>query len=177
MKHIILTLWLVCSAGTLAAQKPLYIVNGTPRDEIASIPPDEIESLEALPADEETIARYGDGAQGGVLLVTLRYDTPARFEADTSFARYIARRVKWADDEPAARVVVRYRITPAGDVEVDKVLESTDSRLKRRVLKALSKSPRWQPARKQGVAVASSGVLRLQLPEGKPMPRPVELCY
>ena len=165
MKRIVLSFVLVFSLGTLAAQKPLYIVNGTPRDEIASIPPDEIESLEALPADEETIARYGDKAANGVLIITLRYDTPARFEAGASFSRYIASRVKWADDEPSARIIIRYRITPQGTVEVDQVLEATESRLKRRVLKALAKSPRWQPARKNGVPVASTGVLNIRLPE------------
>ena len=167
MKRIILLFLLACSWGTLAAQKPLYIVNGTPRDEIASIPPDEIESLEALPADEETIARYGDKAANGVLIITLRYDTPARFEADTSFSRYIASRVKWADDEPLARIIIRYRITPQGNVEVDQVLESTDSRLKRRVLKALAESPRGLPARKNGVPITSTGILNIQLPKNQ----------
>ena len=60
-----------------------------------------------------------------------------------------ASRVKWADDEPLARIIIRYRITPQGNVEVDQVLESTDNRLKRRVLKALAESPRWLPARKR----------------------------
>ena len=48
----------VCCAATLsvAAQQPLYFVNGTPADDIASIPPDDIELVEELPADEETIA-------------------------------------------------------------------------------------------------------------------------
>ncbi len=95
----------------LEAQRPLYLVNGEPRDEIASIPARDIECIEELPADEETIARYGERAADGVLLITLRYDTPARFEADTTLGAYIARRVRWDDDEPAARVVVRYRIT------------------------------------------------------------------
>lgn len=158
------------------AQQPLYIVNGTPTDEIASIPPEDIEQVEMLPADEQSVALYGPRASHGVMLITLRYDAPARFEADTlSFGHYIARQVRWDDDEPAARVVLRYKITPEGETVVDSELESTDNRLKRRVLKAVAEAPRWRPAHKNGVPVESEGVLRIQLPEGKRMPRPAEL--
>ena len=149
----------VCCAATLsvAAQQPLYFVNGTP-------------------ADEETIARFGPRASNGVILITLRYDEPARFEADSlSFGNYIARRVRWEAHEPAARVVLRYRITAEGQTVVEDELESTDNRLKRRVLKAVEEAPRWRPARKNGRAVESEGVLRIQLPEGKRMPRQIEL--
>lgn len=165
-------------AATLAAtaQQPLYIVNGKPTDEIASIPPADIEHVEMLPADEQSVARYGEGASNGVMLITLRYDEPARFEADTlSFNDYIARQVRWTDTDPVARVVLRYRITPEGETVVDTELEATDKRLKRRVLKAVEEAPRWRPARKNGTPVESEGVLHVQLPEGKRMPRPIEL--
>jgi len=161
----------LCAGAPLAAQKPLYIVNGTPRDEIASIPPDDIERVDELPADEETIAQYGPKAANGVILVTLRYDSPARFGADSlSFGSYIARRVVWPDDEPAARVVLRYKVTAEGDTLVTEVAESTDGRLKRRVLKAVAEAPKWQPARKNGRAVESDGVLSIRLPAGKALP-------
>ena len=168
----------VCCAATLsvAAQQPLYLVNGTPADDIASIPPDDIELVEELPADEETIARFGPRASNGVILITLRYDEPARFEADSlSFGNYIASRVRWEAHAPAARVELRYRITAEGQTIVEDELESTDNRLKRRVLKAVEEAPRWRPARKNGRAVESEGVLRIQLPEGKRMPRQIEL--
>lgn len=176
MNRLLLTC--VCCAATLsvAAQQPLYFVNGTPADDIASIPPDDIELVEELPADEETIARFGPRASNGVILITLRYDEPARFEADSlSFGNYIARRVRWEAHEPVARVVLRYRITAEGQTVVEDELESTDNRLKRRVLKAVEEAPRWRPARKNGRAVESEGVLRIQLPEGKRMPRQIEL--
>ena len=116
MKRYALTLFALLGSALLpaAAQKPLYIVNGRETEEIASIPPEDIERVETLPADEETIARYGLRASNGVLLVTLRYDSPAVFPSDSTFGRYIARRVEWPDDEPAARVVLRYKITPEG---------------------------------------------------------------
>ncbi len=53
----------------------------------------------------------------------------------------------------------------------------TDKRLRRRVLKALGEAPLWQPARKNGVPVESEGVLRIQLPEGKRIPRQAELVF
>lgn len=176
--RIILLLAALAPAAPAAGQQPLYIVNGIPTEHIESIPPEDIERIEELPADEESIARYGEEASNGVLLVTLRYDTPARFEADSlSFGEYIARQVRWDADEPAARVVLRYRITEEGRTEVAQELESTDSRLKRRVLKAVAEAPRWRPASKNGTPIASEGVLRIQLPEGKRMPRQVELVW
>lgn len=173
----LLILWTLLLAAALpaAAQQPLYIVNGKVCDDIRSIPPDDIEQVESLPADEETIARYGAEASNGVILVTLRYDSPARFPSDSTFGSYIARRVEWDPDEVAARVVLRYRIAPDGTLSVVQKLQSTDNRLKRRVLKAVSEAPRWEPAMKNGQAVESEGVLSIQLPEGKPLPRHMEL--
>ena len=110
-------------------------------------------------------------------IASLRYDKPAIFEAGTTFDEYIAGQVKWDDDEPAARIILRYTVTPEGKAVLAQELESTDNRLKRRVLKALSEAPHWHPAQKNGVAVASEGVLHIQLPKGKRMPRPVELVW
>lgn len=181
MKRYIFILCALLAASAIEAAtpkpKPLYIVNGKEATEIGSIPPEDIEHVETLPADEETIARYGQRAAHGVMLITLRYDEPASFPADTTFSGYIARQVRWDADEPAARVVLRYRITPAGETVVESELESTDNRLKRRVLKAVAEAPRWRPAQKNGQPVESEGVLRIQLPAGKRMPRPVELVY
>lgn len=167
----LLLLAALSAAAPLAAQKPLYIVNGTPREEIAEIDPDEIETIEELPADEESIARYGEKASNGVIVITLKYDSPAVFEGGESFADYIARQTAWGADEPAARVVLRYRIGPEGETSVGEILESTDNRLKRRVLKAVAEAPRWKPATKNGRPAESEGVLRIQLPEGKALPR------
>ncbi len=161
--------------GGAAAQEPLYIVNGTVREEISSIPPDLIERAERLPADEETIARYGPAATHGVLLVTLRHDRAARFTGDASFDDYIAARVVWSEREPAARVVLRYTVTPAGRAVVTRELEVTDRRLLRRVMRAVEEAPAWEPATKRGEAVASEGVLTVQLPAGKELPREAEV--
>ena len=159
-----------------AAQQPLYIVNGVERSTMSDIPPEVIEQIEELPADEFTIARYGERAAHGVMLVTLKYDEPARFTADSlSFADYLTREVVWEADEPAARVVIRYRIEKDGSLQIDKILEATDRRFLRRVERALATAPRWEPARKAGEAVPSEGILRLQLPVGKRMPRNIEL--
>ncbi|MFQ7501996.1 MAG: TonB-dependent receptor [Alistipes finegoldii] len=147
-RYILLLSALFAATLSAVAQRPLYIVNGVETEEIESIPPDDIENIESLPADEETIARYGEKAANGVMLVTLRYDQSAVFTADSTFSGYIARQVKWGDDEPAARIILRYTVTPEGDTVVAQELESTDSRLKRRVLKAVAEAPRWTPARK-----------------------------
>lgn len=170
MKGLVLLLLLVLGIAPLAAQPPLYIVNGEPRDEIASIPSDEIERIEELPADEESIARYGEGAAGGVIIITLKYDSPARFGVGIPFADYIAGRVEWDDDDPVARVVLRYKVTAEGRVAVAEVLETTDARLRRRVLKAVAEAPCWTPALKNGAPVETEHILRIQLPAGRRMP-------
>lgn len=170
MKRCLLLLALLWAGLPLRAQPPLYLVNGVPCDEVASIVPDDIETIEELPADEETIARFGEKASGGVIRITLRYDTPAVFPDSLPFGRYIARQVRWADDEPAARVSVRYKVTCEGAVVVSEVLEATDGRLKRRVLKALVEAPRWTPATRNGRPVETGHLLTLRLPEGKAMP-------
>lgn len=170
MKRLSLFAAALFGLAPLAAQPPLYIVDGEPRDEIASIASSDIETIEELPADEESIARYGERASGGVILITLKYDTPARFGEGASFTDHIAARVEWDDDDPVARVVLRYRVTPEGRAAVTEVLESTDSRLKRRVLKAVAEAPCWSPARKNGRAVETEHILRIQLPAGRRMP-------
>lgn len=181
MKRTLLSALSVLSllaASTARAQQPLYLVNGRERADVADIPPSIIERIEELPADEESIARYGEKAACGVVLVTLRYDEAPRFTADTlPFDRYVARRVTWNETDPAARVVLRYRIDETGALTVSEVLEATDSRFRRRVLKALEGTPRWEPARKAGTPVVSEGVLRIQLPEGKRLPRRPELVW
>lgn len=178
MKRYATLLFALFATGLASvAQTPLYIVNGAPREDIRSIPPEDIDHTEMLPADEQTIARYGQQASNGVMLITLRYDEPARFEAAPSFAQYIAGQVKWDAEEPTARVILRYTITPEGRAEVSQELESTDSRLKRRILKAIAGAPAWRPAVKQGRNIASEGVLNLCLPLGKQMPQPIELVW
>jgi len=122
MKRYALLLYILFLAAAVRAAtprpQPLYIVNGKETSEIRSIPPEDIENVEMLPADEETIARYGQRAAHGVMLITLRYDRPASFPADSAFGSYIARQVRWDESEPTARVVLRYKITPDGETIV-----------------------------------------------------------
>ena len=153
-------------------RRPLYIVNGVPVETLHDVPPEDILSTEMLPADEETAALYGEQANYGVIIVSLRYDTPASFGDGTeSFASYIARNVDWGSAERVARYVVRFRVLCDGTIDVGEELESTDPQLRRKVLRAVAKAPRWQPATKEGVPVESGHVLRIQLPEGREMPR------
>ena len=164
------------AASSARAQQPLYLVNGRERADVADIPPSIIERVEELPADEESIARYGAKAAGGVVLLTLKYDEAPRFTADTlPLERYAARRIAWTETDPVARVVLRYRIAADGGFAVSEVLEATDNRFRRRVLKALEAIPRWEPARKAGTPVESEGVLRIPLPARRRLPSTPDL--
>ena len=179
MKRYALLLYILFLAAAVRAAtprpQPLYIVNGKETSEIRSIPPEDIENVTILKGPSAS-ALYGSMASNGVvMLITLRYDRPASFPADSAFGSYIARQVRWDESEPTARVVLRYKITPDGETVVQQELESTDNRLKRRVLKAVAEAPRWHPAQKNGAPVESEGVLSIQLPEGRRMPRQAEL--
>lgn len=172
-----ITLLQLCGAELSVAQTfvhrpPLYIVNGERWDErqVKSIDPDDIVGEELLPADEESVAKYGQEASNGVIIITLRYDTPARFEPEgraVRLADYIAERVKWEyPANPVARVVIRLNISSAGEATITEVIDSTDKRLLKRVQKVLAQMPRWVPARKGGKGVEDDYTLRLTLPQG-----------
>lgn len=150
---------------------PLYIVNGRVWTSVAHIPEQNIEKIETLAADEQTIAQYGERANNGVVLITLCYDRAARFHQGEPFADYVKARVKWKDNDPVARYVVRYTINEDGTLSLGEELESTDRRMRRRILKVVAAAPLWQPATKGGVPVKSEYVLSVQLPKGREMPQ------
>ena len=153
------------------AQTPLYIVNGVAMESVQHIPEENIEHIDHLPANEESVAKYGARANNGVIIVTLRYDCEARFMGDKPLDDYVAERVKWPENYSVARYVVRYTITSEGEFRLGDELQSTDHQLRKRVRKVLQTLPAWQPATKQGKAVDSDYVLHIQLPKGKAMPR------
>lgn len=153
------------------AQTPLYIVNGVAMESVQHIPEENIEHIDHLPANEESVAKYGARANNGVIIVTLRYDCEARFMGDKPLDDYVAERVKWPENYSVARYVVRYTITSEGEFRLGDELQSTDHQLRKRVRKVLQTLPTWQPATKQGKAVDSDYVLHIQLPKGKAMPR------
>ena len=56
--------WVIAILATLCAieayaYEPLYVVNGVVVDSIEHIPHENIERIDNLPADEETIAKWG----------------------------------------------------------------------------------------------------------------------
>ena len=154
---------------------PLYIVNGKRMSyaDAKEISPRNILSEKRLPADEQTIEKYGTEASNGVVLITLRYDTPARFVLDGKeqrYSGYIAQQVKWEDSDPVARVVIAFKVNADGSVSEREVLEASDKRLLRRVQKAMAEAPKWIPAMREGKGVETDHVLRLTLPLGRKMP-------
>lgn len=171
---------LLLSAPDATAQSrkrlPLYIVNGErmSEEQVKGIHPKDIEDNHLLPADEQTIERYGHEAANGVVVITLRYDTPARFEIDgqtTNYSNYIADRVKWDDTDPVARIIISFKVKPDGTISDNDVLEATDKRLLRRIEKAMAEAPRWKPALKDGKGVETTHLLKVTLPKGRTMPR------
>ena len=166
-------------AETMAQSRkrmPLYIVNGErmSEEEVREIDPKDIEDNHLLPADEQTIGKYGHEAANGVVVITLRYDTPARFEVngeEAKFSTYIAERVKWSEIEDVARVVISFTVEADGTVTEKDVLEATDRRLLARIRKAMEGAPKWIPAKKDDKGVETDHILRITLPFGRKMPR------
>lgn len=150
----------------------MYVVNGKIVDTIERIPQSDIESIDVLPADEETIAQWGMAASEGVIMVRLIYDTPASFSADgvDNFTAYLAKHVKWRANMPAERVSLRITIDKDGVAHVSEVLDSTSRQYLKRVMKAIDSAPRWQPAMRDGVPIESLHLVNLQLPSGKDIP-------
>lgn len=159
----------ILAATAAAAQTPLYVVGGEMMSSIDHIPQSNIESIDTLPADEETVALYGQQASHGVIVVTLRYDTPAKFEAEgfTSLADYAASHVEWDDRMPVAKVSLRYRVDAEGGISIEEILQSTDKRLLRRIMRAIETAPKWRPAMRAGEPVESEHLLNVTLPKGR----------
>ena len=173
MKKIFILQLAFCILHSVSAwaQKPLYIVNGVEMESVQHIPEKNIEHIDHLAANEESVAKYGERANNGVIIVTLRYDREAQFTGGKALADYVGERVKWPENYGVARFVARYTIAEDGSFHLGDILQSTDHQLRKRVLKVLQSLPKWQPATKQGKAVESEYILAVQLPKGKPMPR------
>lgn len=164
------------TAQIFTPQLPIYIVNGQrmSEEQVREIEPEDILTNTLLPADEQTIEKYGPDASNGVIVISLRYDTPARFEVDgepTSFSNYIAQQIKWGEMDPIAQVVMELTVGADGRAVESEVLDSSDRRLLNRVRNAIEEAPLWVAAKKDGQGVQTKHILRVTLPIGSTMPR------
>ena len=150
----------------------MYVVNGTVVESIEHIAQEDIESIDVLAADDETIAQWGLGASEGVILVTLRYDTPAYFEAEgeNNYTSYLAHNVRWGKNMNPERVSLRIVVDSEGRATISKVLQATSRQFLKRVEQTISSSPLWHPATRNGKAVESTHLINLLLPEGESLP-------
>ena len=181
LRIAIFTLFALMSIESLSAQifthrMPIYIVNGErmSEEDVKEIDPSDIVSNELLAVDEAVIEKYGHDAANGVVVITLRYDTPARFEVDGEVAKYssyIAERVKWNEIDGVARVVMSFTVSGDGTVTEKEVLEATDRRLLSRIRKEMKLAPKWISAKKDGKGITTDHILRITLPIGRTMPR------
>lgn len=181
LRFAIFTLFALMSIENLSAQifthtPPLYIVNGErmSEEDVKEIDPSDIVSNELLAVDEAVIEKYGHDAANGVVVITLRYDTPARFEVDgeeAKYSSYIAERVKWNEIDGVARVVMSFTVSGDGTVTEKEVLEATDRRLLSRIRKEMKLAPKWISAKKDGKGITTDHILRITLPIGRTMPR------
>ena len=158
--------------ATSSAREPIYVVNGKIVSTIENIPHENIENIDVLPANEETIAIWGTEASEGVIVVTLRYDTPATFTHNdySNFTEYLAHNVKWGEIQPAERVSLRIKVDADGKATIDEVLETTSRPYLKRVSNAIAIAPHWSPATRDGKPVESIHLVNLKLPVNKELP-------
>ena len=178
LRRAITILAMLCAIEAYA-YKPLYVVNGVVVDSIEHIPHENIERIDNLPADEESIAQWGLGASEGVILVTLRYDTEARFSHNgyNNFTDYLASTVRWEDTMSAERVSLRIVVDTSGKAVISEVISSSSKQFLKRVIKTIDQAPLWTPAQRDGVSVESLHLVNLQLPKGKSMPREMGVIF
>ena len=168
MKRLLILILLTFVSVTASAQ--LYIVNGEEytAEQMRRIDPERVESSEQVAINDSIMALYGERAADGVIVVTLKHDTEPQFSADSlSVREWVEREVAWGADEPAARVVYRYVVGTDGRARLTELIESTDNRLRQRVVRAVKRSPQWTPAEREGRAVEVEQVLLIELPKGK----------
>ena len=168
MKRLIAIVLLLFVSATASAQ--LYIVNGEEysAEQMRRIDPERVESSEQVAINDSIMALYGERAADGVIIVTLKHDTEPQFSVDSlSFREWVEREVAWGNDEPAARVVYRYVVGTDGRAQLTELIESTDNRLRQRVVRAVKRAPLWAPAEREGRAVEVEQVLVIELPKGK----------
>lgn len=163
-------------AQVFTPRLPIYIVNGErmSEEQVRAIEPEDIVSNTMLPADEQTIEKYGPEASNGVIVISLRYDEAARFEVDgqqTNFSNYIAQQIKWGEMESVAQVIMRVSVNGEGVVSEKELLDSSDRRLLKRVRDAIANAPRWVPAKKDGKGIETQHLVRVIVPVGSQMPR------
>lgn len=172
LRCVITILAIICTIETYA-YKPLYVVNGEVMESIEHIPHEDIESIDNLPANEETIAKWGMGASEGVILVTLRYDKRATFsyEGYDNFTEYLASTVNWSNTMTAERISLRIMVDSSGRATIHEVISSTSKQFLKRVTRAIESAPLWNPAKRHGVAIESLHLVNLQLPKGKSIPK------
>lgn len=172
LRRVITILAILCTVEAFG-YKPLYVVNGVVVDSIDDIPHENIENIDNLPANEETIAEWGLEASEGVIIVTLRYDTEARFSYGgyNNFTDYLASTVHWDDTMSAERVSLRINVDNTGRATISEVIASSSKQFLKRVTKAIDTAPLWIPAERSGAPVESQHLVNLQLPKGKHLPR------
>ena len=173
LRSVIVILFTIFCIIEAQAYKPLYVVNGEIMESIEHIPHEDIERIDNLPANEETIAKWGIEASEGVILVTLRYDQNASFHYGDfhNFTDYLASVVRWDDTMPAERVSLRIEVNSNGKASISEVISSTSKQFLKRVTRAIESAPLWSPAERDGVAIESLHLVNLQLPKGKSMPK------
>ena len=170
MKRLLLIVLLLLLSISASAQ--LYIVNGEEYsvEQMRRIDPERVESTELVPVNDSIMVLYGERAADGVIIVKLKHDTEPRFSVDSlSFREWVEREVEWGNDEPAARVAYRYVVGIDGRARLTELIESTDNRLRQRVVRAVKRSPQWTPAERERQAVEVEQTLIVELPKGKRM--------
>ncbi|MFI3293360.1 MAG: hypothetical protein SNG27_06940 [Rikenellaceae bacterium] len=169
-------LMILCSLmvidSSMAIGDPLFIVNGleVEKSEFESLSPEILDSITVL-KDVESTKAYGSRGDYGVIVVTLKCDTPPIFSEDMKFRKYLYENIKWSDKEYLATARLKYRLKADGSMKLIEI-DSDNKRFKKRVLKAFEAAPKWlSPAMNMGEAIEIECMEYISLPISRYPPK------
>ncbi len=149
-------------------EDPLFIVNGkeVSKSVFENLSPEILDNITVL-KDVESTKQYGTRGDNGVIVVTLKCDTPPIFSTDKTFKQYLHENIKWSDKEYLAKAYIKFTLKADGSTELIEI-DSDNNRFKRRVLKTFESAPKWlSPAMNMGKGVEVEYMEYINLPKNK----------
>ncbi len=142
-------------------------------EELRSLDKTNIDKIDLLKG-ENAVARYGERAKNGALLLTMTKDSESssaevmpRFAEQNSispFRRWVQERIRYPEEAlkrgAEGHVVVQFTVNKNGKIRDLTVLESPDEALSKEVIRVIASSPRWTP----GMTAGKPQSVRMTLP-------------
>lgn len=178
-----------------SSNDPLVIVDGKECDDMSSIAPEDVESISVI-KDETAKKIYGDKAENGVIIVTLKHDvscsdtmsaeqqikgvTDEKKEFDQApefpggtpeLMKYISQRIKFPASEAGKpnlniKVIVQFIVSADGTVKDPTILKSGGEVFDQEAIRVVKTLPKFTPAKLNGKPVNCNYTLPIHFKTG-----------